>query len=461
MSVTTKIAWADSTASPWFGCTEVSPGCVNCYAREMTLRRGWAGWGDDAPRVRSKGFEKLVRKLNRVAWVCDTCGSYKPHLWDNKNGVSCRDCGTENNFRRPRVFPSLMDWLDPQVPVEWLADLLNIVADTPNLDWLLLTKRPELCFDRVNQATRCSHYRGAGRLWTLAGLVPHNVWIGVTCEDQTRIDQRIPELLKIPAKVRFLSVEPLLEPIDLSKWIGYNPVHDSDGRERSIRLRGCEIRASHNQAGWNDLEEQGKEAKAAMSEPSAEFKISHGKSDAKREAGEHTASAIGLPSLQGSNSAWTDDKSQRRDDYEQSARQSRTGDLCRSGATRETSTRQIAERPRRREERHGKTDGKSCSGNTQASDSGGTTQEHSSGLPNFRPNGFQDSQGRPLDINFVIVGGESGPKRRDCGWQAIRDVAKQCVAAGVPVFVKQDCAFKPGQQGRLPDEIWQLKQFPK
>jgi protein gp37 len=64
-------------------------------------------------------------------------------------------------------------------------------------------------------------------------------------------------------------------------------------------------------------------------------------------------------------------------------------------------------------------------------------------------------------IHWVIVGGESGKDRRDCGEDAITDIANQCFNAGVPCFVKQDCAFKPGQQGRIPNVIWALKQFPR
>lgn len=61
----------------------------------------------------------------------------------------------------------------------------------------------------------------------------------------------------------------------------------------------------------------------------------------------------------------------------------------------------------------------------------------------------------------MIVGGESGPKRRDCGVEAICDLARQASTAGIPTFVKQDCALRPGQQGRIPDDVWALKQFPR
>jgi len=63
-------------------------------------------------------------------------------------------------------------------------------------------------------------------------------------------------------------------------------------------------------------------------------------------------------------------------------------------------------------------------------------------------------------LDWIIVGGESGPKRRDCGVDAIIDVARQCQAAGVPCYVKQDCAREDGQQGRIPDSVWAIKEYP-
>lgn len=102
---------------------------------------------------------------------------------------------------------SLADWLDDEVPIEWLSDLLALINDTPNLDWLLLTKRPQNFASRVSAATG----------WETENLqCPENVWIGTTVEDQKRANERIPQLLEIPASVRFLSCEPLLEKVDLS-----------------------------------------------------------------------------------------------------------------------------------------------------------------------------------------------------------------------------------------------------
>ena len=67
---------------------------------------------------------------------------------------------------------------------------------------------------------------------------------------------------------------------------------------------------------------------------------------------------------------------------------------------------------------------------------------------------------RSKALSWVIVGGESGPKRRECEVEWIASIADQCRAANVPVFVKQDSGPRDGMQGRIPDDLWSLKQFP-
>lgn len=188
------ISWTDHTFNPWMGCTKVSPGCKHCYAETlMDTRYGKVKWGKGNPRVRTSDANwKLPLRWNRDA--------------DQEGG---------DHPNRPRVFcASLADWLDEEVPIEWLADLLMLIQDTPNLDWLLLTKRPENFETRIDEATERSHGEGWQSMWT-QGDAPANVWVGTSVEDQRRAQDRIPALMKIPAKVRFLSVEPMLEAIDL------------------------------------------------------------------------------------------------------------------------------------------------------------------------------------------------------------------------------------------------------
>ena len=119
----------------------------------------------------------------------------------------------------------MCDWLDPEVPIELLAEFLEMIALTPNLDWLLLTKRPENFINRLGLVAR--HVRLSSPESNTMALIcrwghsqpPPNVWIGATAENQEMADQRIPELLSIPARIRFLSVEPMLGPVSLMQHL--------------------------------------------------------------------------------------------------------------------------------------------------------------------------------------------------------------------------------------------------
>lgn len=198
MGTETHIEWCDHTFNPWMGCTKVSAGCAHCYAETlMDARYGRVQWGKGNARSRT----------SEANWKL-------PLRW---NAVAAR-------LPRPRVFcASLADWLDEAVPIAWLADLLKLIHDTPHLDWLLLTKRPEHWFERI-EAAGDHHFDYGDRNvtgwlqdWRKHGIPPANIWFGTSVEDQENADQRIPELLRIPARVRFLSCEPLLGPIDLRR----------------------------------------------------------------------------------------------------------------------------------------------------------------------------------------------------------------------------------------------------
>lgn len=201
MAENSQISWTDNTWNPWIGCTKVSDGCKFCYAeRDFDKRRHVVEWGPGKPRKRT----------TEAYWK-------QPLAWNRK---------AEKDGTRPRVFcASLADWLDPEVPIEWLADLLELISATPHLDWLLLTKRPELWWERVEAALHfllCSNptlspLEFLARVW-LDGYVPNNIWIGTTVENQ-KATARIPHLLQIPGLVHFLSCEPLIGAVDLSPWL--------------------------------------------------------------------------------------------------------------------------------------------------------------------------------------------------------------------------------------------------
>lgn len=211
MAEKSKIEWCDATFNPWIGCSKVSPGCEHCYAETlMDTRYGRVRWGKRQPRSRT----------SEANWKL-------PLRW---NHDAAENIARITNFhelpagviKRPRVFcASLADWLDDEVPAEWLVDLLALIRATPQLDWLLLTKRPQNWRARLTAAfdsladRRDMPLAAWIAVWLGGGGVPENIWIGTTVEDQTRADERIPELLKIPARVRFLSCEPLLGPVNL------------------------------------------------------------------------------------------------------------------------------------------------------------------------------------------------------------------------------------------------------
>lgn len=176
MGENTAIEWAKHTHNPWVGCTKVSPGCDHCYAERFAHRFG-GGWGPGAPRrLTSESNWKLPLRWNRAA---------------------------EKAGRRDRVFcASLADVFDAEVPDEWRDRLFALTALTRNLDWLLLTKRPMVALRYLGRRALPS--------WPLP-----NVWLGTSVENQAMADLRIPTLLEVPAAKHFLSVEPLLGPIDL------------------------------------------------------------------------------------------------------------------------------------------------------------------------------------------------------------------------------------------------------
>ena len=216
MGTQTKIEWADSTWSPWRGCTKVSPGCANCYAEALAARNPGVlgGWGKGAPRVLAKNWDEPVG-WNRKATQRFTEWSNR---WDGTMRSMFKPQSVPPSPARPRVFPSLCDWLDDEVPVEWLVRFLRLIHETPHLGWLLLTKRPENWGKRL-RAAHCAA-TGPVRIAIAEWLdcnPPVNVWLGVSVEDQKRAEERIPLLLETPARLRWLSVEPLLGPVDLTR----------------------------------------------------------------------------------------------------------------------------------------------------------------------------------------------------------------------------------------------------
>lgn len=179
MADTTAIEWTDHTFNPWWGCARVSPACRFCYADGLARRYGHELWRRKGPR----------RMLSDANWA-------KPLKWNRdaeKAGVPAK------------VFcASMADVFEdhPQV-AEPRKRLWHLIEATPWLRWQLLTKRPENIADMAPW----------GNSW------PGHVWVGTSVENQRYANERISILAEIPAAVRFLSCEPLLGPVDLSRWL--------------------------------------------------------------------------------------------------------------------------------------------------------------------------------------------------------------------------------------------------
>lgn len=206
MAENSTIEWCDSTFNPWIGCTKVSPGCDHCYAeRDFDKRRHVVVWGPGQARHRTA----------RLTWR-------KPLQW--QAGAAAFQA---QHDRRQRVFcASLADWLDNEVLTTWRCDLLALIQSTPDLDWLLLTKRIGNWRALLHEVRAMASMDPGRRIWPglaewaadwLDGKAPANVWLGATVVDQPEADRDILKLLRVPARVRYLSIEPLLGPVDLTQ----------------------------------------------------------------------------------------------------------------------------------------------------------------------------------------------------------------------------------------------------
>ena len=175
MGENSKIEWCDHTFNPWIGCVKVSPGCKNCYAEREMGRWGanWAGcWGPLTHGAKRK-------KTSEAYWK-------KPLKWNRE---------AEEKGVRYKVFcGSLCDVMEPMMD-EWQRELMQLIAKTPNLDWLLLTKRPRYSWNFDHEITDKS-----------------NVWMGISAENQECLEERLHRILPLGGGYakRFISIEPML-----------------------------------------------------------------------------------------------------------------------------------------------------------------------------------------------------------------------------------------------------------
>ncbi len=173
-----RIEWTEKTWNPVTGCTKCSPGCANCYAERMSKRlKGRFGYPADDPF-------RVTLHPDRIN---------KPMEWVKPRSI---------------FVVSMGDMFHSQVPFSFIEEVFDTFVCCPQHTFQVLTKRPDRMLEFSKQY----------------GKFPENVWAGVTVCNQDEADKKIPLLLQVPAAVRFLSIEPMLGPIDLGRWI--DPVQD-------------------------------------------------------------------------------------------------------------------------------------------------------------------------------------------------------------------------------------------
>lgn len=220
----TKIEWTERTWNPIAGCSVTSPGCKNCYAMRM------------AARLEAMGVEHY-RGLTQP--------SKAGAVWTGKLAQAPESVLLEPLKRKkPTTYfvNSMSDLFHENVPDEWIDKVFAVMALCPRHTFQVLTKRAERMrkymlptssipilgrfpLERVHFEAQSDEgpwpaLKEYGNLYSLYCSVPwplSNVWLGVSAEDQTRADERIPHLLQTPAAVRFISAEPLLGPVDLTR----------------------------------------------------------------------------------------------------------------------------------------------------------------------------------------------------------------------------------------------------
>lgn len=193
MGQDSKIQWTDHTFNPWWGCARVSPGCSNCYAEKQAARFG-VSWGAEQQR----------RFFGEKHWA-------EPLRWNAR---------AAKEGKRARVFcASMADVFEDRRDLDGeRVKVFRLIRNTPNLDWLLLTKRPEKIWPLLARTSAEAQRLGddetdAMLMRWAGGAAPPNVWLGTTVEDNARAPSRLDYLCTVPAVVRFVSAEPLLEDV--------------------------------------------------------------------------------------------------------------------------------------------------------------------------------------------------------------------------------------------------------
>lgn len=190
MSDKSKIEWTDATWQPVVGCSKCSLGCLNCYAEKMAIRLSAMGQEKYQRVVTAKAHSPGGKQKWHGTIYCDEKVLDKPLHW-----------------RKPRrIFVcSMSDLFHEKVSFEFINKIALIMARCPQHTFQVLTKRPKIALEHTKNWQKQSGY---------PSLFGNNVWLGVSISTQAEADEKIPILLQIPAAIKWISIEPILEAVD-------------------------------------------------------------------------------------------------------------------------------------------------------------------------------------------------------------------------------------------------------
>ena len=208
----TKIEWTEATWNPIVGCTIATPGCTNCYA----MRAAWRMSHNPA----TPQYHGTVKMVNGNP------------VWTGKMALVEKVLAAPLHRKKPTTYfvNSMGDLFHEDVPDEWIDRVFAVMALCPQHRFQILTKRSARMREYVAADRRDEMNAIAGTLAAWSDMDEHvswplnNVWLGVSVEDQRRADERIPDLLSTPAAIRFVSAEPLLGPVNLTRTNSENEV---------------------------------------------------------------------------------------------------------------------------------------------------------------------------------------------------------------------------------------------
>lgn len=446
----TKIEWADEVWNPITGCSPISAGCKNCWARRMAKRLAGRYGYPEAPHQ----FDVTLHP-ERLE---------QPLQWHKPRHVFV--CSMGDLFHR-------------DVSSGHTQRVFQQIAQTPQHTYLILTKRPHRMKMFFVNNTDVNGYLHMWNGYKAKRPFP-NTWLGVSVENQKTADERIPLLLQIPAAVRFVSYEPALGPIDITRYLCYNEPHGHT-TERNQNISSSAKRRTRNRRERENLEDalssnQSVDRSVNLENMQAETRRTSHRSrlspdslDERQDENKCRGSQTSMVSLLRTNSQRIDDQSQEWNQERQQTREFGISNAQSTDATCGAYTGDSALRKSTRREApqlkvdRGTGNRNSSSFSPQTCHGASSSRKVQGESANdFRYSTQTDLETSPIDacLQWIVAGCESGPGARPMDEDWVRDLRDQCVDADIPFFYKQKLVN--GKRVSMPEldgKVW--NQYPK